>query len=735
MKKIKKEINIKNRIIILLIMFCLLIGGCNILISLYKNELILSNLEEYSNNQIRLLNRELEFKFHILEKMASDITDVNNLKQYVVELNEISTTNSYWKMGIVDSNGKGYLNSGKEVDVSERSYFKEGIKGKRYISGVIKDKEFDCNINVYSVPIYDEQKEVKGIVFLVLRSEDFTNLIQIQVDVPDRYSYIIEPDGALITLSELSDSLEMTNFLDELEEIEKNDEHRRIIEEGIESGQPGMIRVHHNEEKYTYYASIGINNWYLVTFMTEEVLLYQIAPFIRLTQIMMLTFSIVFIIAFLWNLLNFFSHKKHIETIAWSDELTKGKNKAYLRENIPLLIDNQKHLNAVLININIHNFRSINDLYTIRIGNEILIKVYNIILSQCKEKEEVVHTYADEFLMLWFYKDIDEINLRLEKLKQLLSKIEIGDSVFHIRVLAGLANVEEASDFDVLYSRSMMARKKCKEINQETYLFEENLIKDLLDKNNLEKEIKEAIANKEFEAFFQPQVCSFTETIIGAEALVRWRKKDGTLVPPFQFIPYAEQNGLIQQIDEVIFQDVCKKMKKYLQCGIQIPVSVNISRAYIKNTTYLKKLKKIAEQYGIPTNLIHLEITESGFLDDEKVLSNVFEEIKSWGFITSLDDFGTGYSSVKTLNDFAFDILKIDKSFVDKIGDKRTDNVILHIINLAKSFHMQIIAEGIETQEQFEFLKKNGCEMIQGYYFSKPVEFDVFFHMIKKDRK
>ncbi len=735
MEAYRRKNSIKRRIGILMVLFAVLLGGCNIFIIKYKNKLILSNLEEYSQHQMILLEREIAFNFDVLEQVADTITDTKHLENYIDRLNQVAKTNSYWRMGIANINGDGYLDNGQKLNIAKRQYFKESIQGKNYLSSVYKDQFWNIKINTYSVPIFNEEKEVEGIIFLALEADKFTDALLIQLDAPNRYSYIIEADGTLVTDSSISQAMNMTNFFDTLEKVQGNTKDRKKLETDIKAKNSNMFTTYNEEDKYFYYHPLNIGGWYLVTFMTENMLLKQIAPFLTLTRIMMVAFTLIFIAAFLWNLLDVIRHKKQVENMAWLDELTKGKNKAYLKENLFSLIKKEKNQKAILLNININNFRNINDLNSNKIGNRILIKLYQIISSQCQGQEVVVHTYADEFLVIWFYKEIEEIYDRVEYLQDFLSNIKIDKSYYDIQFSTGMVKIDNKCDFDTLYSRSLMARKKCKENEDLSIcLFENNLIEELANINKLEKEIKDAIANKEFEAFFQAQVSSDTEKIIGAEALVRWRKKDGTILSPFYFIPYAEQNGLIQQIDEIVFEDVCKKLKECLKNGIEMQVSVNISRTYIKNRAYLHKLKKIADKYRVSTNLIHLEITESGFLDSQETLANIFEEIKQWGFITSLDDFGTGYSSVKTLNDLHFDILKIDKSFVDKIGDKRTDAIIRYTLNMAKSFQMQTIAEGIEKKEQFEFLKRHGCEMIQGYYFAKPVDFTTFLNMLQEKK-
>lgn len=208
------------------------------------------------------------------------------------------------------------------------------------------------------------------------------------------------------------------------------------------------------------------------------------------------------------------------------------------------------------------------------------------------------------------------------------------------------------------------------------------------------------------------------------EALARWEKEDGSILLPNYFISLSEKIRLIQDIDELVFIDVCKKIKQWELQGLPIlPVSVNLSQAYLNGLSALNHLKKIMDEYGVSSEFIQLEITESYMIDNEESLNLAVTKMHEYGFKVLLDDFGVGYSSLMSIHSLDFDILKIDKSFVDAIGTASGNAIIQYTIQLGKKLDMKIVVEGVETKEQYEFLKICGCDEIQGYYFAKPQTF------------
>ena len=193
----------------------------------------------------------------------------------------------------------------------------------------------------------------------------------------------------------------------------------------------------------------------------------------------------------------------------------------------------------------------------------------------------------------------------------------------------------------------------------------------------------------------------------------------------------CEANGLIKEIDELVFEDVCKNIRKWIDNNKNVvPVCVNLSRSYLDKVNFLDNLEIYVDKYDIPKELIHFEITESSLMGNEKKLKDIVSLLHEKGFLVSVDDFGVGYSSITAISYVNFDALKIDKSFIEDIGDAKWENIIRYTINLANSLGMVVVAEGIETEEQYKFLLECNCDMFQGYYLSKPMNLDDFSKLI-----
>ena len=246
----------------------------------------------------------------------------------------------------------------------------------------------------------------------------------------------------------------------------------------------------------------------------------------------------------------------------------------------------------------------------------------------------------------------------------------------------------------------------------------------ILEEHEIEEIMDEALENEEFEIYYQPKINILEEKIVSAEALVRWNR-NGKMISPGKFIPLFEKNRFILKLDLYIFEKVCKDIKEFNLKNITF--SVNVSKEHFNALDFIDEYDKIAKKYKINPKNIELEITESAGIDTN--ITKIMKEIKKRGFNISLDDFGTGYSSLNMLQDMPIDVLKIDKSFIDKIGNSKID-IIKHIINMANELGIITVAEGVETKEQVKYLKNVGCTIIQGYYYSKPLNKNQFIEYV-----
>lgn len=245
--------------------------------------------------------------------------------------------------------------------------------------------------------------------------------------------------------------------------------------------------------------------------------------------------------------------------------------------------------------------------------------------------------------------------------------------------------------------------------------------------SDLEKDFEEALKNNEFKIFLQPKFDIETEKIVGAEALIR-REKNGRLIMPNSFIPEYEETGIITKLDMFVFESICNKLREWEVKGYNLlPIAINESRKVLYNKNHINELERIIKKYEVSPNLIELELTETAVVKDIESAKEAERKVHSLGFVVSMDDFGVGYSSFYMLKNINIDILKIDKSFSDEVMEDERGRIILEsIIDMAKKLKIKTVAEGIETREQIEYLKQIGCDMVQGYFFEKPILIEEF---------
>lgn len=328
-------------------------------------------------------------------------------------------------------------------------------------------------------------------------------------------------------------------------------------------------------------------------------------------------------------------------------------------------------------------------------------------------------------------------NIKFEQLKEYADCISKNAPIPNITVKYGwYGHIDKTIPVNQLCDRALLAAKSILHKYDKTVVnYEGPISHKHLREQELESSFSNAIANENFKIWFQPKFDAKTEKLVGTEALVRWEQDDGTIVPPNDFIYVFENDGLIVRLDEYVFRKVCAIIRNWLDEGMTVlPVSVNISRASLHHSGTIENYKNIVQEFGIPIELVPLEITESTAYESKQI-EQLATELKQNGFRIDMDDFGTGLSSLATLNIIPFDVVKIDKSLVDFIGTPDGNEIIKHAIEIVHYKKIHVVAEGVENKEQLDFLKTLNCECIQGYYFSPPLPYDKCIEYIKKLEK
>ncbi len=413
---------------------------------------------------------------------------------------------------------------------------------------------------------------------------------------------------------------------------------------------------------------------------------------------------------------------RELERYAYIDPVTGGDNYVRFKKKLE-----EKTEKGYIVSMDIHSFKVVNSVCGTTKGDEILREIWRCIVNNIGERDLAAHINADHYIIFYEEMDKEAVSERLEMLTIQLGRRSVELNVPQQLPYFGISAWEPENKIEQIYNEANIARHEIKERKDINHaFFSQADASRILQEKQMEDAFESSIRNQRFEVWYQPKYNPDSEQLVGAEALVRWRNSDGTLVSPAVFIPLFERNGMIRYLDEYVFREVCFQQKKWLEEGRKvIPVSVNLSRASLYFQNVVEHYQKIAQEIGVDPVYVPIEITETAALDDKSIrqLANRFYEA---GFPLHIDDFGAGYSSFATLNIMHFDTLKLDKSLIDYIGNYGGDRLLEHTIALAKELGMHVTAEGVENESQVSFLQKLNCDSIQGYYYSKPLPLEEF---------
>lgn len=386
----------------------------------------------------------------------------------------------------------------------------------------------------------------------------------------------------------------------------------------------------------------------------------------------------------------------------------------------------------VVIRMDIDQFKIINDLYDWEEGNRLLVHIADVLRQECTGMV-YGRQNADIFNICMAYTEFSEIIQLVERIRKGVCDYEINLNLYpHFGICKC---VQRSTPIHVLCDRAGIALKQIKGNVLTVYsVYDERLEEKVMNRKFVEVQKEMAMVNREFFIQMQPKIDMNTGKIAGAEALVRWKHPERGIIGPNTFIPVFERDGYILKLDEFVWEEACKYMEKWLKQGISIPVSVNVSRMHIYDLDFIQKLVHLTEQYHIPKHLLELEFTESAMLDDVTGLYRVMEQLKGIGFPLVMDDFASGYSSLNMLRALNFDVVKLDKEFVDEVAQNdKSYKLVAGTIDLLKGLNIRIVGEGIETEDQVLKLKNAGLIIAQGYYYSKPLNMEDFEARLYKD--
>ncbi|MCY6957454.1 putative bifunctional diguanylate cyclase/phosphodiesterase [Clostridium brassicae] len=449
------------------------------------------------------------------------------------------------------------------------------------------------------------------------------------------------------------------------------------------------------------------------------------------------------IISFGTDITEFRKMEEKLNSLAYYDVLTKLPNRFMFQKKMGILLkEKQNKLSKfALIFMDIDNFKYINDTLGHLSGDKLLKNIANILMENIIPPNFISRLGGDEFaIVIDNVEDNEDISIKIKALiKNLRKPWIIEEQEFFISFSMGIAVYpQDGKDLITLLKKADTAMFNIKEKGKDNYCFySDNMEEKTLEHINMLNELRRAIDKKEFTLYYQPQINLTTGKIIGVEALIRWIHPKRGFIPPIEFISIAEQTGYIHNIEEWVFKTAFKQKKEWDEKGYSnINMSINMSGETLARNNVVSDIKKILVDNNMNCTNLQIEITETSFMKKLDVAIKNIEYIRNMGIKVSLDDFGTGYSSLTYLKKLPIDIVKIDRQFIKGIINQHEEEIIVQsIIQLVHGLNMEVVAEGIETEEQLEFLKKYKCDIGQGYLFSKPLPPDEIEKIIEDDYK
>lgn len=417
------------------------------------------------------------------------------------------------------------------------------------------------------------------------------------------------------------------------------------------------------------------------------------------------------------------------------DALTNLYTREFFKEYVRQIDGNKSIAEMDAIVLNIEHFHTVNELFGRHVGDEVLRKIADMLASifdgsiwiGCRPNADYFYLYAEH------RESYEDVFLGLQQELAQFSQIP------RIRIRAGIfQNVDKLSTVEERFDHAKLACDRIRGDYTKNVSFYSKELNDIdLYHERLINDMDAAMKNKDLIVYYQPKYDVTTETprLRSAEALIRWKHSELGMISPGDFIPLFESNGLIQKLDHYVWKEAASQIKKWREAyGKTVPVSVNVSRVDIYDTGLEKRLLDLVEENQLSPNELMLEITESAYADDAKGLTEAVEKLRERGFKIEMDDFGSGYSSLNMLTTIPIDVLKMDMKFIRNMNrDEKSRKLVELVVEIAEFLGVPLVAEGVEEAQQVETLRKMGCSIIQGYFFSKPVPPEEFEKFIKAE--
>lgn len=739
--------------ILFAILLLLVIGAAFTSVFLVRN--IEGNLSRETEKYIRIVNKKTAAL--VQDRMETALKNLMSIAD-MIQYEDVEIDDSFFgfleteriklgfiRMSLAELDGSYKTTDHLSMNVSERPYFQMALKGYPAISDVLVSGVSGQNAIIFAVPVYRNGK----LSYVLTGTHEFWSL-------QDFFSrgtfeeagdtYIIDRDGNIV-LSSVDSEVQLARgklldviLEDDAETISLYEgQMLKAIQADVEDS--AMIDTD-GEPIYIGYCPLSFNNWYLATVYKGDISSLNPDIIKRLLFGSLFLIALLIVIVAITFLLQINNQKKLIE-LAYTDSVTGGHNEVWFAERFKDQLLRSQDGSYALLAVNIEKFKVFNDEFGHDTGDKLLKSIYTELSAMLLKDEFVSRTIFDLFCVLIRFSSEQDLEDKLIEFVYRLNNInENVERKYYLTFRVGGFHIyDNTTDYHVALDRALLASTKGKKYCNgllKVGFFSDNTRRQLIEEKNLENCMEQALQDGEFEVYYQPKYSLETNLVAGAEALIRWNSSVYGFLPPVKFVPLFERNGFIRRIDIFVFAQVCQQLKKWQDEGREtVPVSINLSRSYIDDFSIFDIYSGLVEKYGVNPADIELELTETVAYENMENITSLIEDIHRMGFSISLDDFGSGYSSLNMLGNLQVDTLKLDKEFFSversetSISKKKSLDIVTSVIDLARKLEMKTVAEGVESDSQVEFLRKTGCDMVQGYVFSKPLKLDEFDALLK----
>lgn len=743
-KKMEKQVKKQGRVIGLLLvcLFLFLVGAMALTNMNNTRKELIEDCENTLLWEVQLTAKEvaedIDNTFAALETIQEMIA--HNYEVGSEAVDGLTRAKDRYKMshlGFIDENYVYYDTDNDVIPDMITESTQSAMAGNRVLARNVDAVSGDGV--VFFVPCYSGEKVV-GVVVAKAAREDL--LKKLSVKPQDGTDLVADEDGNIVLMAD-----DFGNYLDGVswEEFVANGEswkNKKKFDEELQLVGCAVASAKNRNGKEIYFAATQVEGYeelYVVRLTSSDVVEAKVkGAMLRLTVLMTLM-SLFMLFIVLVAVVVYIRNRREVYNAAYVDPLTGIPSKAKHKMDAQIFIDRQECKYAY-VTFDVDNFKYVNEMFGYEYGNKILIHIANVTKLFAKKDELYARVSSDNFAML--LKDEgteEELSNRIRKLFAMI--LEYKDpkedlSMCSLKFSCGVFRIEEKTDINTVRANANLAREECKKrILEDIVYFNENLKNLKVEEKELEYDAEEALKNGEFLVYFQPKYNVETEKIIGAEALVRWNHSVRGMISPGHFVPVFEKNGFIIPLDLFVLDCVCSLIESWIREGIPpICISVNLSRVHLIEENLVEQLIAVAEKHNVPKEYIEFELTESAFYEETGSLLRIMAQIKDAGFRLSMDDFGSGYSSLNLLRTLPVDVLKLDRVFLEDCEEEndetRGKRIVSHVISMAKDLKMAVLAEGVETKYQKEFLQSAKCDMIQGYYYARPMplkEFELLY--------